>query len=454
MAMDLLVATGAILVAGTVGSVDVHAPPGPGAKGLAALPWTEVLLLADDGDVVRFRLPGDNGGAWVIGGVPPLEPGQPWEVELVEGSRGLTPRGLGAGLQPLFEPERYLLNNVQYRATQLPLTFVLEEPGSAELGLEGTEAVLQGSMDAWTEVGCSTFAFAYGGRVAEHGVFDNYVAWEEEDWTYDPAIAGLTATRFGPFEELEYTAIGADIVFNGVDFQWVDGPGNVYAIPASVGARSIVTHELGHVTGLGHEMHVLPATMFGGYFGGDWQGTLAGDDRRGLCEHYPSGQDECEVDADCDDVDASERICIAIEGVNVCEERRDRLGDFCSLYDINCGDTCVVTDTTTGAEGYCSFECETDLGCPAGWRCAEVELKVPLHDALVCAPDPDYEEPTPEGDDDDSAEGSADGCSGCDNGSSSPLLCLIPAAIVRWRRRERRPGAGARTCSNERSKSL
>ncbi len=437
MAMDLLVTAGSILVAGTVSAVDVHAPIGPGARGLAALPTTEVTLALGDGDVLQFLLPGDNGQAHHIVGVLPLEPGQPWQAELVQGSRGWTPRGLGAGLLPLFEPDRYLLNAVQYRPGQLPLTFVLEEPGSADLGLEATEAVLLDSMAAWTDVGCATFAFEYGGRVPEAGVFDNYVAWEDDDWTFDPAIAGLTSTRFGDFEDEEFIAVGADVVFNGVHFEWVDGPGNVYATPATVGARSIVTHEFGHVTGMGHEMMVLPATMFGGYFGGDWQGTLAGDDRRGLCANYPSGEPDCEVDEDCADVDGSERICIAIDGVNVCEERRDRQGDFCSLFDINCADTCVITDTTTGGEGYCTFECGSDLGCGDGWLCDSVELKVPLHEATVCVPDPDWEEPTPGGDDDDSADDDqGEGCGGCTNGSSAALLLFMPAGFRRYRKRE------------------
>ncbi len=429
MAMDLLVTAGSILVAGTIAGIDVHAPPGPGARGLEAVPWCEVHLDTENGDVLTFRLPGDNGEGTFVYGVPVLEPGQQWLIELVEGSRGLTPRGLGAGLTPLFEPGRYLLNELRYQPGQLPLTFLLEEPGSDELGLALTESIVQDSMATWTDVRCSTFEFAYAGRVAEAGVFDNFVAWEEDDWTFDPAVAGLTSTHFGEFEDLDFTAIGADIVFNGVTYSWTDGSGNLYTVPATVGARSIVTHELGHVTGIAHEMFVLPATMFGGYFGGDWQGTLAGDDRRGLCEKYPSGEDECAIDEDCADVDASERICIAIDGINICEETRSRQGDFCSLVDINCADTCVITDTDTGGEGYCTFECESELGCPTGWLCETVELKVPLHEAQVCVPDPDYEEPTPDGDDDDAVDDG--GCAGCSDGAAAAILLFMPAG---WRR--------------------
>lgn len=427
MSMNAALLAGSVVLSGTVTGAAVHDPVGP-VQGLASWGSTEVVFALDGGDRLTFRLPGDNGGAHQVLGVPRLEPGQPWLIEFVDGAEGLTPRGLGRGMTPLFEPERYLLNEFTYLPEQLPLEFVLLEPGSEDLGFDETEALVIDSLAAWTDVRCSSFEFRYAGRTDVIDAYENWLGWEETDWPYDPMIAGLTETHFGPFGDLEYTAIGADVAFNGVDWDWVDGPGTVGVVTHVVGARSIITHELGHVTGLGHELGVLPATMYGGYFGGDWQGTLAGDDRRGLCEKYGNGEDECAVDEDCADVDGSERLCVPIDGINICEETRDPLGAECGLSAMNCGDTCVISDLNTGT-GYCSYECEASA-CPAGWLCSAVGLKIPQGDELVCVPDPDYEEPTPEpaptADDDDD-----DDVAGCAAGGGAAVLLFAPLGVRR-----------------------
>ena len=201
----------------------------------------------------------------------------------------------------------------------------------------------------------------------------------------------------------------------------------------------MVTHELGHVTGMDHNFEHATTTMFYAYFGGNWQGTLAGDDRRGLCENYANGQDECQENADCEGIDDSERFCTEIDGINVCDERRDEVGAFCSRTTINCEEYCVFTGMML-KQGYCSVDCTTDQDCPKRYVCGDVDLVIPLNDegTQICVPSGEdtgdiayTDEPTSE------EEPNPAGC-GCSHGESSSAAWLVLLGLAGWRKRRRR----------------
>ncbi|MBT3219486.1 MAG: matrixin family metalloprotease, partial [Proteobacteria bacterium] len=259
---------------------------------------------------------------------------------------------------------------------------------SADLGFEKTETVVTDALGQWTGVKCADFEFAYLGTTDLGVVEDrvNVLAWEDEQWDYDPAIAGMTIHRFDTSSGTP-TVVEADILFNGFSWLWKKNSGDVYASPPKLNGPAVVTHELGHVTGMDHDYEQVTTTMFYAYFGGDWQGTLAGDDRRGLCENYPNGQDECQVDSECEGIDDSQRFCTKIDGINVCEEVRDEVGEFCSRTEINCAEYCVFTGAML-KQGYCSIHCMTDDDCPKRYVCGDVNLVIPLIDTgtKLCVP--------------------------------------------------------------------
>ncbi len=426
-----------LLVLGTVVSVQVLFPDG-------SLPRTRVVLLGRTGGETTFVLPGDNGGLHArIHGLPTLEVGQELRARLVETPLGLVPQGLGAGLE--VQGERtpvWALNGNHLDDDLLPFGMYMNQEGCRDLGGEITEQVVVDGLDSWSGVGCSTFQFQYLGQT-DLGVEDdglNVLAWENDTWEWGDSVAGMTITRFEDTGDGTIRVREVDILFNGVDWAWTDGPGDVYILPPTLNAGSIVTHELGHVTGMDHEYELVSATMFYAYLGGDWQATISGDDRRGLCENYPSGTDECSIDSDCQNIDSSPRHCQEIDSVRVCEEDRDPMGSFCSRTSYNCEEACVFTNSTA-TDGFCSVECSDNLDCPDGWSCQEVDLVVPVDITKACYEDepdsglgmdsgqPSLQDSGPPGDSaSDTAEVTGQAC-GCQAGPATTCAWLLPALL-------------------------
>jgi len=420
-----LIAAASLLASGTVVDVSVERS-GVEAGDLG----TTTVTLEDDGRVTRFLLPGDNQQSVMVFGVPRVDVGSEWLVELVDGRRGWVPKGLGRGMQRLDDPPRWAVNPVEFRDDELPLTFRLVRPGSVDLGLEVTEAALDASIAQWNDVGCSDFVFARGATYDRDEIEtgDSFVRWEEEAWDQDPLIAGVTGVFFDDVDG-EVVPVGATMIFNAVDWTWVAGPGNAYLPRPEVNIDSVVVHEMGHAAGLAHETELVASTMFFAYLGGDWQASISGDDRRGLCETYGTGADECTTNEDCARFGET-RFCADIDGIRVCDEPRDPVGADCSVEYINCGDFCVLDRPDEGA-GYCSIRCEPG-DCPDGFVCGLTDdVYVPQEaNVALCVP---FDSPDDDDDDDDDDDGSA--CSGCEGGAA-----VLPIALAGWGpRRRRRP---------------
>ncbi len=412
------------------------------------LPATQVTLLQSDGQAVTFHLPGANGGppAAVLG-TPRVEPGQSLTVELVATSMGWVARDHGAdtlggdGWRPIWG-----LNGNHLPDELLPWPMAINDGGIADIGLERSEEIMQDALDQWSSLACSSFAFDYAGAT-ELGVDDdgvNVLAWESDSWEWDPQAAAMSVVRFDFTGEVPVVR-ETDILFNAVDWDWVDEPGDATASPPRLHAGSVVAHELGHSTGMDHEYVYVTSTMFYGYYGGDWMATLSGDDHRGLCENYPSGSEGCAEDADCQDLDSSERHCVEIDGLHVCDEVRDPPGSPCFLDDFNCAEVCVF-DGMFYSEGYCAVGCP-EGSCDEGYVCEAVDYPLPQDAGAVCVPLPedrglDSEPADSEPDDSepgDSEEPSRD-CHGCSTGLAPalPTLALpLLLALVRRRRPSR-----------------
>lgn len=111
----------------------------------------------------------------------------------------------------------------------------------------------------------------------------NIVVFREDSWPYaggEDAL-GLTLIRFDPDTGEIWDA---DIEVNAVDEPLSVGD----PVPGSVDLASLLTHEAGHLLGLGHNDLDESATMFPGYHTGSVElRSLADDDIAGICALYP-----------------------------------------------------------------------------------------------------------------------------------------------------------------------
>ncbi len=427
------------IVTGTILAVQVSAGP-------SWIPQTRVTLQPDQGEPVIFLLPGANGGppAAVLG-VPTVQAGQRWTVELDQADVGLVPRGHGLGMTSLDPQPVWNLNGNHLPDDQLPWPYHLNQEGIESVGVAATEAAFEDALDQWTDVGCSTFAFAYQGRteaqVEDDGL--NVVAWENDEWEWNADAAAMSIVRFDVTDKLP-TVRETDILFNAVDWDWSVQSGNATEVPPLLHAGSVLAHELGHSTGMDHEYFYVSSTMYLAYFGGTWMETLSGDDRRGLCENYPTGQDECSEDEDCQGIDSSDRVCQDFDGLMVCDEVRDEVGSACYLDDFNCEEVCVF-DSMFYTEGQCLLACD-EGSCTEGYECQEASYTMPLDAGEVCVPvgedtgldTGDTAPPEDTGAADDTGDTEPEGC-GCAPTDFSArrvlplLLSLLALAAVRRR---------------------
>jgi len=424
------------LVTGTILSVQV-------VQGPSWLPHTEILLQDDRGQQHSFLLPGANGGPpAAVRGVPVVQPGQRWQIELDQAAVGVVPRGHGAGMRSLDPLPVWNLNGGHLPDELQPWPYLLNELGAGAIGADATETAFEAALEQWSTVGCSTFAFAYQGRtellVEDDGV--NVVAWENDTWEWHDQAAAMSLVRFD-MSSHPPTVRETDILFNGVDFDWDAETGAAVGANPVLHLGSVLAHELGHSTGMDHEYELVTSTMYLAYFGGSWMETLSGDDMRGLCENYPSGTDACSVDGDCAGLDASERFCDELDGVKVCDEVRDPVGTDCFIDDINCAEVCMF-DGAWYTQGECVLTCP-DGSCEPGYTCEDAPYTLPLEPGAVCVPDPPdtgldagdtaMDSPAPP---DDTDEGEPEGCGGCAAGSpATPLLIsLLPLALFIRRR--------------------
>jgi len=111
----------------------------------------------------------------------------------------------------------------------------------------------------------------------------NIVVFRERDWPYPGGedALGMTMIRFDPMSGEIWDA---DIEINAVDEPLSVGE----PVAGAVDLDSLLTHEAGHLLGLGHNTLDESTTMFPGYHTGSIElRSLADDDIAGVCGIYP-----------------------------------------------------------------------------------------------------------------------------------------------------------------------
>lgn len=256
----------------------------------------------------------------------------------------------------------------------IPVTYKVNQstlPGSIA-GI-AVARIDQGFAD-WGGEACTFFSATNQGDTAlKYNSNDgkNTLHWISSSWPGTlgdvNSVIGVTPLVFSAGDIFD-----ADIVFNDVGFCWNDnGQGNC------VDTKSIVTHEEGHFLGLGHS-NVNGATMEP-FYAGPSQGSLAQDDKDGVCALYPIGGATAASSSGSGAVNCD--TCVNDSTYGACAGAYDACGssqsciDFYTCYS-NCADqACVdncVNSYPTGAQIYidlidcvcsdCAVECVNECG--------------------------------------------------------------------------------------------
>ena len=246
-----------------------------------------------------------------------------------------------------------------WAASSLPVPLYVALPKSRDLG-DDEDAEIEVAARAWAGVTCSAFRAHVAGTTTigpgddgTSGVYFEDAAWPSE---FTPGAIATTVVHV----DAQGHIYDADVYVNGADHVF-----SLDARAATIDFRSIATHEIGHVLGLGESADPI-ATMYTSYpLGVSWR-SLEQDDDDGACALYPGMGDllGCEA-TPC----PSDFVCVA----RACE----RLGDqrmTCSP----CKPTSVTGCEGAGnaarcvelADGYaCARPCKQGDDCGAHFSC-------------------------------------------------------------------------------------
>ena len=231
---------------------------------------------------------------------------------------------------------------------QRHITYWINQDGAGSVTDGSDIDAVKASFQTWSDVTCSDFTYEFGGLTNRSDVgYDgtsthnlNLVVWrgarctdvvDPSDacwncadsgglccadkyhcWEHSPGIIGLTTTTYnvttGQLYDADMELNSADYLFTTVDSPQCDDPNNPPACTADADCQTgfkcfhqqcltlgcvrtdiqnTVTHEAGHVLGLGHTP-VADATMYASAPEGETsKRSLATDDIQGVCDIYP-----------------------------------------------------------------------------------------------------------------------------------------------------------------------
>jgi len=157
---------------------------------------------------------------------------------------------------------------------------------------------IRSSLETWNAVECAGFKFIWGGLTnmewigySSYGGNANIVLFREESWPYDQRPVAFTSVTYNPVSGVIFDA---DIELNGEDYEFTAGGPDKE--PGDIDIRNTVTHESGHMFGLGHSKKVKATMYESSIFGETVKRSLDDDDVEGFCTLYPAedGDPACE----------------------------------------------------------------------------------------------------------------------------------------------------------------
>ncbi|MEZ4403690.1 MAG: matrixin family metalloprotease [Kofleriaceae bacterium] len=340
---------------------------------------TVVTLIVDGGEPLTIVQPGGDlpGVRQVILGMPTYQVGArarfylqhnrsgdgfrvygwsqgKWDERVIDGVARYVP-----GAHP--DQAAFTTNGMVWPAARMPVPYLINTRGSDDLTRAEVTAAIHAAFQTWQDVPCASITYQDAGptdlEVAVDGA--NAILFIEQGWIYGAEAAGATALTI--IDGMQT----ADVAMNGEQYHWAVGPSGALAAGGTFDLQAVLTHELGHFSGLGHTQRAHD-TMY--YSWTPWAGqrTPSADDKLGLCTLYRVAGDECAADGTgC----AAGAACVTTPAGRLCDTAVDPVGAACNYDRVECDDFCLFTaaDLSTG---YCSRFCDGDPDCPLTHHCA------------------------------------------------------------------------------------
>ena len=159
------------------------------------------------------------------------------------------------------------------------LALTMQIDTSAVPELDGAKAAVEASFEEWIGWGVPmkvNHVSVSGPSVVARDQ-SNRIFWETKNWEYGPDVVAMTISVYNPNSAI---VSETDIVFNAVNFKWTTDPAKT---TGAFDVQNVVTHEVGHLFGMGHSAGKPEATMYASTPAGEVaKRELSTDDRSGV----------------------------------------------------------------------------------------------------------------------------------------------------------------------------
>ncbi|MFT5584783.1 MAG: hypothetical protein ACI9VR_002369 [Cognaticolwellia sp.] len=166
------------------------------------------------------------------------------------------------------------------RWSSFPVNWSVNANNNASLDPNTAAVVVQRAAEAW-EIDGTAVKLSYTGTTGAETSGHNgqpAVYFVDQDWPWDASLLAMTSS----YSDASGAFVGFDIAVNTQDHGWaLDGNADL------IDLQNTLTHEWGHVLGLGHSDNDLMATMHASASPGEvHKRDLAQDDVDGLFSLY------------------------------------------------------------------------------------------------------------------------------------------------------------------------
>lgn len=275
---------------------------------------------------------------------------------------------------------RFATNGMLWPANEIPVQYLIQSTGSADLPIDAVIAGFDAAFATWQNVPTASLTFQNAGMTAlglDSRDDTNVMLFVETGWTFGSEAAAATSLVIIDGQQT------ADIAVNGQHFRWEVGPSGPEINGNTLDLQAVMTHEIGHFSGLGHTQRAYD-TMYFAWSPWPGQRTLSIDDKLGLSSLYPDTGDECADATTC----AEGETCEMFDGGRLCAGTPDPVGAPCNYDRVECDGFCLFTVSDLSA-GYCSKFCIDDGECPLSHHCEEIAST----SAKACLEGPQEPEP-------------------------------------------------------------